>query len=219
MSGVPGEPSVGIVVLAGGTSARLGGGDKTALEVGGGSILARLLSGLPPVPTVVVGPTPVEPLPGELAPVWTREDPPGGGPAAGLAAGVAALPRTVEIVVVLAGDQPFAAGAVQGLVNALQRTPGIDAVLGMDPGGRAQPLLAAYRARALARILPQVRSGDSIRSALAEMSRTFLPLDSEECLDVDNSADLVRAREIVRKCPSGQACLTPPAAPTRPRGR
>lgn len=198
MSGVPGEPSVGVVVLAGGTSARLGGGDKTALEVGGTSILARLLSGLPTVPTVVVGPTPTGPLPGGLAPLWTREDPPGGGPAAGLAAGVAALPPTVEIVVVLAGDQPFAAGAVRGLLNALHRTPGVDAVLGTDAGGRAQPLLAAYRAPALARILPQVRSGDSIRSVVAGISRAFLPIDSEECLDVDNSDDLRKAREIVQ---------------------
>ena len=116
---------------------------------------------------------------------------------AGLAAGVAALPRTVEIVVVLAGDQPFAAGAVQGLVNALQRTPGTDAVLGMDAGGRAQPLLAAYRARALARILPQVRSGDSIRSAIAEIPSSFLPLNASECLDVDDPDDLALAREIV----------------------
>jgi molybdopterin-guanine dinucleotide biosynthesis protein A len=195
----PDEPFVGVVVLAGGTSARLGGGDKTALNVGGMPILVRLLAGLTPVPTVVVARPPTDPLPGELAHVmWTREDPPGGGPAAGLAAGVAALPAAVDVVVVLAGDQPFAAGAVPRLLDALRRDPGVDGVLGIDADGRAQPLLAAYRAAGLARVLPQVRSGDSLRSALAAISRSYLQLVSEECLDVDNSDDLALAREIVR---------------------
>lgn len=196
----PGQPSIGVVVLAGGTAARLGGGDKTALDVGGLPILRRLLMGLPPVPTVVVADLPSDPLPGELAHVvWTREDPPGGGPAAGLAAGVAALRGAVEVIVVLAGDQPFAAGAVPRLLDALRREPGFEAVLGTDADGRPQPLLAAYRATGLARVLPQIRSGDSVYTALADISRTFVPLSSEECLDVDNSEDLALARVIVRR--------------------
>lgn len=188
---------VGIVVLAGGTSARLGGGDKTALDVGGRTILVGLLTGLPDVPTVVVAPPPTSPLPDELAHVrWTREDPPGGGPAAGLAAGVAALPESIDIVVALAGDQPFAASAVRRLVAGLRSDPGVGAVLGIDAGGRAQPLLAAYRAAELAPVLPQVRPGDSIRSAVAGITCSFLPLASAEYLDVDDPDDLALAREI-----------------------
>lgn len=190
----------GVVVLAGGTSARMGGGDKTGLDVGGLPILARLLRELPPVPTVVVAPAPARPLPDELAHVrWTREDPPGGGPAAGLAAGVTALPTGLDVVVALAGDQPFAAGAVPRLVAALRAADdAVGAVLGVDPAGRAQPLLAAYRAAELAVVLPQVRPGDSIRSVFAAISPAFLPLAPEEGLDVDNSEDLALAREIVR---------------------
>jgi molybdopterin-guanine dinucleotide biosynthesis protein A len=193
-------PVVGVVVLAGGTSARLGGGDKTALDVGGIPILLRLLTELPPWPTVVVAPSPAEGLPVELDHVrWTREDPPGSGPAAGLAAGVAALPVGLEVVVVLAGDQPFAAGAVPRLVAALADEPGADGALGQDAEARPQPLLAAYRAAALARSLAGVRPGDSIRSALGSLTRALVPLAREECLDVDNSVDLASAREIVQR--------------------
>lgn len=192
------EQTLGVVVLAGGTSVRLGGGDKTALDVGGLPILVRLLSGLPVVPTVVVAPPPATALPGALAHVrWTREDPPGGGPAAGLAAGFAALPGGLDVVVVLAGDQPFAATAVPRLVAALRASDeAVDAVLGVDGAGRPQPLLAAYRATALGRALPRVRNGDSIRSAIAGIARAFLELAPTEHLDVDNSEDLARAREI-----------------------
>ncbi len=200
---------VGVVVLAGGTSARLGGRDKTALDVGGRSILVGLLTGLPRVPTVVVAPPPPR-LPRELAQVvWTREDPPGGGPAAGLAAGVAALPRATDVVVVLAGDQPFAAAAVPRLVAALRADPAVGAVLGRDAEGHPQPLLAAYRADELGRVLPQVRSGDSIRSTLGGISRALVDLAADEGLDVDDPADLARARAIAARRPHRPADAPP----------
>ena len=75
----------------------------------------------------------------------------------------------------------------------------VSAVLGADGSGRPQPLLAAYRAAELTRVLPQVRSGDSIRSALAAIPRAFLELVGDEYLDVDDSADLAIAREIARE--------------------
>lgn len=188
----------GVVVLAGGTSRRMGGGDKTALDVGGAPILHRLLTELPPWPTVVVAPRAAAPLPAGLEHVrWTREDPAGGGPAAGLAAGVAALPPEVTFVVALAGDQPFAAGAVPRLLKAIREDVHAEAVLTVDAGGRTQPLLAVYRASALRRVLPHVRSGDSIRSAFAGISTSLIPVGLKEGLDVDDSADLALAREIV----------------------
>ncbi|WP_256104592.1 DUF6457 domain-containing protein [Streptomyces sp. ODS05-4] len=90
------------VVLAGGAARRLGGADKPAVTVGGRALLDRVLDACRGAErTVVVGgrrPTgrPVH---------WAREQPPGGGPVAALAAGL----RLVEAdtVVVLGGDLPF----------------------------------------------------------------------------------------------------------------
>ncbi|RMI09143.1 ATP-binding cassette domain-containing protein, partial [Cellulomonas triticagri] len=83
-------PDVAAVVLAGGTARRLGGVDKTALDVGGRAVLDRLLTGLrPSVPDVVLVADP-----GTATSPWprrVREDPPGSGPAAALAAGARAV--------------------------------------------------------------------------------------------------------------------------------
>ena len=52
---------------------------------------------------------------------WTRETPPGGGPAAGLLAGLDALAVRPELVCVLAVDMPrFSAGTLSRLVDVLE---------------------------------------------------------------------------------------------------
>jgi len=141
-----------VVLLAGGGSTRMGGVDKLDADLAGAPVLARALAGVPDgVPVVVVGP------PRPLArPVLTaREDPPGGGPAAAVAAGLTALDEAgalagAELVVVLAGDAPWAASAVPALVAALRDAgPAVGAAAAVDASGRRQPLLAVHRASAL----------------------------------------------------------------------
>gem|GEM_PF-1031635 len=189
---------VGVVVLAGGTARRIGGGDKTALDVGGRPILHRLLADLAPLPTVVVA----DPPPAAVAAqfphaTWVRESPAGAGPAVALAAGVAAL-RDVEAVVAVAGDQPFAGPVVPRLVRALAEHPGADAAFGVDAGGREQPLLAAYRARAVRRRLAAVRPGQALRTVRVGLRVHPVPLAGTEGLDVDDADDLARARDAAR---------------------
>ena len=83
---------VTVVVLAGGTSRRFGS-DKLAAPLGGSTVLDTVLGSLPPEwPVVVVGP----PRECRRPVTWTREDPPGGGPLAGVAAGVDAV--TTDLV-------------------------------------------------------------------------------------------------------------------------
>ena len=72
------------VILAGGQGRRLGGRDKPALLVGGRTLLDRALDAVSGVPVVVVGPP--RALPAGVFRV--AEDPPGGGPAAAVAAGL-----------------------------------------------------------------------------------------------------------------------------------
>ena len=80
---------------------------------------------------------------------WAREDPPGGGPLAALAAG---LPETTaDLVLVVAADLPFVTAAeVTALLDRVREPAGaVDGALFRDPGGRDQPLLAVYRTAAL----------------------------------------------------------------------
>jgi molybdenum cofactor guanylyltransferase len=194
------EPaSYSVVVLAGGTSRRMGGGDKTALDLGAGrSVLDHLVSGLDPVvPVVVVGPE--RPL--ERSVTWTREQPPGGGPLAALAAGLTAEPpASADWVVVLAGDQPFAAGAVPDLVAA--RAPQVDVVLGVDGQGRDQPLLAAYRRSAalttLAQLGPAV-GGHAMAWLTDRLRVRRVALPDALTVGVDDPESFARARQLAER--------------------
>ena len=131
-------------MLAGGAAARLGGLDKTAELVAGRSLLSRVLDALVDAGTVLV----VGGAPGPRAGVRSVvEQPPGGGPAHAVAAGLEFV--TGQRVVLLAGDLPFVtATAVAHLVNALAR-PDVDVAAAVDDAGRAQYLLAAWHAEAL----------------------------------------------------------------------
>ena len=83
---------VDLVILAGGRGSRLGGQDKAALVVGGRSLVERLLRDVDLGGTVVVvGRTPLPPAPDGRTVLQTLEDPPDGGPVAGIAAGLDAL--------------------------------------------------------------------------------------------------------------------------------
>ncbi|GAB3988732.1 NTP transferase domain-containing protein [Nocardioides marmoraquaticus] len=183
---------VGVVVLTGGTGRRLGGADKAGLTVGGRSLLSRALSaasGLGPV--VVVGPF----LTGVPA-TFVREDPPGGGPAAALLAGVAALPE-VDLVVVLAVDMPLVASAtLERLVGAVG--PGDGALL-VDGDGREQYLCAAYSRAALLAAAPADVDGLPLRRLVAGLSLAPVPAVGDEALDVDTPGDL----DLVRRLAGG----------------
>jgi molybdopterin-guanine dinucleotide biosynthesis protein A len=175
------------VVLAGGTSRRFGGGDKTAAALGGTTVIGALVASLGELPVVVVGPEA------------------GGGPAAALAAGLSGPAGDADVVVALAGDLPFAGTAVTRLVAALRAAPDdVDAALGVDPGGRRQFLLAAYRAAPLLAALGTGTGTDrstdrSMRSVVAGLRVAEVPVTATEALDVDTADDLARAREAARQ--------------------
>ncbi|NYD22366.1 NTP transferase domain-containing protein [Kineococcus aurantiacus] len=186
---------VAIVVVAGGGGERFraaGGGDKLDAPLGSTTVRGALLAGLRGWRVVVVGPGGV------------REDPPGGGPLAGFAAGLAAVEE--DLVVLLGGDQPFAADAVPRLLGALRADPALDAVVGVDPGGRRQPLLSAHRRRSALRVLdglPAV-AGQPLRELFRGRVGP-VPVTAREALDVDVPADLLRARALAGGAAVGEA--------------
>ena len=196
--GVTGSASAyAAVVLAGGRARRLGGTDKPRLDVGGRSILSRVLSAVSGAErVVVVGSRDPSDVVSERV-RWVCEEPPGGGPVAGLAA--AMLEVDTDVIVLLAGDMPFATEVPEILLSALEDAPESDAVVPVDAQGRAQPLAAAYRSAAVRRFLaaqPEVH-GLAMRSLLAALDVTTLPVEvfaAGSFVDVDTMEDLAAAR-------------------------
>lgn len=183
------------VVLAGGAARRMGR-DKLAEAFDGGTVLDAVLTGIPvDVPVVVVGPR----RPTARLVLVTSEDPPGGGPAAAIAAGVSTLAALdVPLVAVLAGDAPFAPAAVPALLAALRRDTTADAAVALGADGRAQPLLAVYRSDALARATTGDLSSRPARALMDHLAVVRVPVAEEVTLDVDTPADLEAARRTAR---------------------
>jgi molybdopterin-guanine dinucleotide biosynthesis protein A len=181
------------VVLAGGSGRRLGLIDKPALRLGSVSLLDIALTAVAPARTVVVGP------PRELGTevLQTREIPPGGGPAAAVAAGVecVALQRPApghrDLVVVLAADLPgIDAGTVDLLTAAVLDRDLPGAVL-LDPSGRSQYLAGVWRWPDL---LDRCRSrpswdGGRLSDLLGPLIGDRLPVDRRASADLDTTAD------------------------------
>ena len=176
------------VVLCGGGSTRFGA-DKTSQPLGETTVLEHLVDSLPLDWSVVAVGTP-RPLEREVT--WTREDPPGGGPLAGIAAGICGV--TTDVVVVIAGDMPFAGPWAARLVDTLDADPTTNAVTARDGGQRANPLLTAYRTDALREALPHDPSGGSARLLLQAIAHEGLLVPDEESLDVDTPEALEAAR-------------------------
>jgi molybdenum cofactor guanylyltransferase len=205
---VDGPGLAAVVVLAGGGSTRLGR-DKTRVLVGGVAVLDRLLESLaevaPGVPVVVVGPE----RPTSRPVTWCREEPPGGGPVAGIARALnqpmGRPPAPVPddgLLAVLAGDLPFAGPALQPLLAALAAAPaGTDAALGVDEAGDDQLLVAVHRAGALRRAVAAQSAAGAVRSVVGRLSVVRVPLAWPLTLDVDTADDLERARALVHEQP------------------
>jgi molybdopterin-guanine dinucleotide biosynthesis protein A len=187
------------VVLAGGGARRLGGADKPGVRVGGRALLDRVLTACAgaSATVVVAGPRPT------ARPVlWAREDPPGAGPVAALAAGL--RHTTAERVVVLSADLPFlTAATVDGLVAALA-AGSAEGVLVTDADGRDQPLVAAYRASALRRELAALTAAHAGLAGLPlrrltgglRLGRVPDPVASYDC---DTWDDIATARARIRE--------------------
>ena len=179
------------MVLSGGGAARLDGADKSTLEHDGRSLLEHALGAVAAAgEIVVVGPA----LPTSRPVTFTRESPPGGGPLAGLSAGVAALSGMPDLVVVLAVDMPHVtADTVARLLSAAddadRRTDGAWLV---DAVGRRQ--LAGVVRRALVPA-PSDAYGVPMRQ-LMERDRTVDVVSvGHEADDIDTWADVARLRE------------------------
>ncbi len=207
--GGDGVGSTCVVVPAGGGARRLGGIDKPSAPLAGRPLLEHLLAGLTGpgglpagVAVAVVGPA--RTAAAECTVLPCREEPPGGGPAAAVGAGVAALEADgllAGVVVVLPGDAPWSPAAVPVLLEALRGHPGAATAVAVDAGGRRQVLVAAHRTGPLQQRLARLRAGGgglvgvpASRLLPADAELVEVPVEAAVVADVDTPQDLAAAR-------------------------
>ncbi len=163
------DHAIDAIVPAGGSARRLGGADKPGLLLAGRPLLDHVLLALAEVDRIVIvgdrRPTPV-------AVSWCREDPPGGGPVAALAAGLTQV--RADVVLVVAADLPRIAPAIPLLLAALT---GRDAAV-VATEGRRNHLAAAWRTASLVTALARLGDADG-----AAARRLYEDVDLAEVVD------------------------------------
>ncbi|UFU13554.1 NTP transferase domain-containing protein [Curtobacterium sp. C1] len=181
------------VLLAGGRASRMSGIDKTALVADGLALSDHAVAAAARARSVVL----VGLRDGRSAPdgiVVTREDPPFGGPVAGIAAGLEAIAEPAPWTLVLACDLVRPERAVDALLWAADDTADADGFVAVDEDGRRQPLLALYRSSALREAVRAL--GDptdaAVRRLTAGLRLVEVPLSDGLCADVDEPADAAR---------------------------
>lgn len=180
-----------VVVLAGGESSRFGT-DKLDASLG---LLDELFGGISPeFLQILVGPD--RPIAQHRGVRTVREDPPGGGPAAGLVAGLrAARDLAVDAdTVALPGDAPGGGLVIAPLIAALATGAYAACPAGehgllplpvaVSPDGRDKLLATAGDGR-----------GQSVRRLLTALRPVPVDLDPAGLFDVDTHADLLLWRQ------------------------
>ncbi|KRE37793.1 hypothetical protein ASG73_09160 [Janibacter sp. Soil728] len=185
------------VVLAGGAAERLGGASKPDVELEGRRLVDRVLVSVADAREIaVVGD--VEVPEGVHR---TLEDPPLGGPVAGVAAGLDALSPTepAEWTVLLACDLADPLPALGRLLSAwsyAQRSDDVDTGEHdgwclVDSTGHPQWLLGIHRTASLRRALEQLGSprDRSMKSLLAQSVLVTVPASDDAVADIDTWTD------------------------------
>jgi molybdenum cofactor guanylyltransferase len=194
------------VVLAGGRSSRMGR-PKAALEVGGRTIIERIVAELAHVAAdivVVAAPEHSEAAKIEIPPGVriVRDDREYQGPVLALARGLDAA--GCDVAFACSCDLPMLRGDVAAALVAM--LDDYDALI-PEVGGKLQPLHAIYRRRCADALRALDARGEQRLSAIADAVRTrrvaepeLRALDSEllSFINVNTPADLARVRQLAR---------------------
>lgn len=204
------EPVLGAILLAGGRGSRVDGAVKPLFDVGGRTLLRRAVDAVGSAgarPVVVAAPVLDESLEVE----WVREDPPFGGPVAGIVAALrhAGIART-EWTFVLACDLPRPDLAVARLRSDLTLLPSdAEGLCLADASSRPQWLAGVYRTgvlRAAAERIDDAGRNAPVRELLDDLAIVVVAASDDLTADVDTWEDLERAREAAaRPSPSPDA--------------
>ncbi|WP_165241776.1 molybdenum cofactor guanylyltransferase [Corynebacterium lizhenjunii] len=143
---------LGVIVLAGGRNTRMKGTDKAAITVGGERFIDRLYRQLP------AHALPIAVTPRDIGHPRVCEQPPFGGPVAGIAAGAAYLARHPEVstIAVLSADAPDSPRTLPALQAALDAAGCSADVAVCAEAEHLHPLCALWHAAALHCALQQL---------------------------------------------------------------
>lgn len=186
------------IVVGGGGGQRLGGVSKPDLVLGGERLIDRVcaaLKGACGAGCVAVVPPAVRVPDGVTR---TLEDPPGGGPLAGIDAGLSALNLGARgLVVVVSVDAPGASEFVPLLLaQPLGEAADGRIVRGGDPEPFDQYLMGVYRAASLRRAIDEAVAaygsvrGVGVRRALRSLALERVDMRAAACRDVDTAEDV-----------------------------
>jgi len=168
-----------VIVLSGGTNKRFGS-DKSQALLKGVTLLDHVLSFIPAgIQTVIVGKD-------------VFEQPPLGGPVAGIARGVQEV--DTEYVAIAAVDMPYGSSLFPQLLEAITD----DAAMPIDSQGFKQPLCGIYRRQALLAALAKLGDvhGQSMRALCDLLVIDEVKVDAGALVDIDTPEDLINAHEL-----------------------
>ncbi len=195
--------AVDAIVLVGGRGTRLGGVEKAMLVVQGQTLLVRVLEALGGE-EAEAGVDQVAVVGRAEVPGWVRstvEDPPGSGPVAGIAAGLAALRQGRPAgpwTLVIAVDQPHAPEVVPLLCQAIHAAEltrsDVAALVPVDQDKRWQWLLGAFRTGDLARAIDGLDEvvGAPMHRVFSQLTAQVADVPQDLLGDIDTPADLAR---------------------------
>ena len=188
---------VAAIVVGGGGGERLGGLSKPDLTLGGVCLIDRVCGAL--LEACGAGCVAVVP-PAVRVPDGVRrtlEDPPNGGPLAGIDAGLRALSVGGDIlVVVVSVDAPGVGAFLPALLEpALGEGSDGRIAVGGDPEPFDQYLMGVYRAGALRRVLDEAVDslgsvrGVGVRRVLRALEVERVSVSADACRDIDTPED------------------------------
>ena len=167
------------IVLSGGTNKRFGS-DKSQALLKGVTLLDHVLSFIPVgIKTVIVGKD-------------VFEQPPLGGPVAGIARGVQEV--DTEYVAIAAVDMPYGSSLFPQLLEVITD----DAAMPVDSQGFKQPLCGMYRQDALLAALAKLGDvhGQSMRALCDLLLINEISVNAGALVDIDTPEDLIAAHEL-----------------------
>lgn len=190
------------VVLAGGASSRLGR-NKLNEPLDTETVLQHTVGSLEQATTVVVVGTSSTVDVNKLRWMVDRtdenlilvsEEPPGSGPAMGIAAGIRALPGEPKSspVLVVGGDMPFVGNAIQELFAPLGES---EVAVLVDDEGHKQFLASAWSRDALLTATSATKPGDSVQSLFDSGTAARVKDQFGASFDINQEDDLEQARK------------------------